>query len=137
VIKKIKLKFGKAPNLPSIEIATTPVTVFVGPNNSGKSKVLSEIHYLCTSGQLNSMDVILSAIEFDSFPLELAQEKIKKITLQPNHNEVISSEHLLVGKGSWRNQIKEQVLLNALQNTNNARSNQVNLFCQCILRSTH
>lgn len=133
MIKNIKLKFGKAPNLPSVEIATTPVTVFVGPNNSGKSKVLSEIHYLCTSGQLNSMDVILSAIEFDSFPLELAQEKIKKITLQPAHNEVISPEYLLVGKGSWRNQVNEQALLNALQNTNITHSNQVNLFCQYYL----
>jgi len=36
----IKLKFGRAPSLPLEEIQATPVTLFVGPNNSGKSKGL-------------------------------------------------------------------------------------------------
>jgi ABC-type branched-subunit amino acid transport system ATPase component len=125
VIKTIKLKFGKAPNLPSVEIVTTPITVFVGPNNSGKSKVLSEIHYRCTSGQLNTMDVILNAIEFDSFTPEVAKERVRKITLQPHSTEALMPEHIIVGKKGTRNQINEQQLLNVLQNTNS----QINLFC--------
>ncbi|BAZ39655.1 hypothetical protein NIES4101_56090 [Calothrix sp. NIES-4101] len=129
VIKTIKLKFGKAPNLPSAEILTTPVTVFVGPNNSGKSKILSEIHYRCTSGQLNSMDVILTEIEFDSFTLDIAQEKISKITLKPDYNEALMPDNIIVGKGGNRQQVNENQLLSALQDTNS----QINLFCRWYL----
>ncbi|MEP6489806.1 ATP-binding protein [Microcoleus vaginatus GB2-A3] len=129
MIKTIKLKFGKAPNLPSAEIDTTPVTVFVGPNNSGKSKVLSEIHYLCTNGQLNSMDVILSEIEFDSFTSDMVQKKIEKITLRPQSNEPVMPDHIIVGKGGNRNMIQKQILLSALQNTNS----QLNVFCRFYL----
>jgi predicted ATPase len=32
------LKFGRAPNSPAQPIDLVPITVFVGPNNSGKSK---------------------------------------------------------------------------------------------------
>ena len=129
MIKDIKLKFGKAPNLPSVEIVTTPVTVFVGPNNSGKSKILSEIHYRCISGQLNSMDVILSEIEFESFTLDLAKEKISKITLKPSHNEPLMPDHIIVGKGGQRHQVGKDQLLSALQNSNS----QIGLFCQWYL----
>ena len=124
MIKTIKLKFGKAPNLPSAEIDTTPVTVFVGPNNSGKSKVLSEIYYLCTNGQLNSMDVILSEIEFDSFTSDMAKKKVEKITLRPQSHEPLMPDHIIVGKGGNRIQINEQTLFYALQNTNS----QLNVF---------
>jgi predicted ATPase len=129
VIKTIKLKFGKAPSLPSVEIVTTPITVFVGPNNSGKSKILSEIHFRCTSGQINTTDVILNAIEFDSFTPEVAKEKVRKITLQPHATEALMPEHIIVGKKGTRNQINEQQLLNVLQNTNS----QINLFCSWYL----
>jgi ABC-type cobalamin/Fe3+-siderophores transport system ATPase subunit len=129
MIKTIKLKFGKAPNLPSAEIDTTPVTVFVGPNNSGKSKVLSEIYYLCTNGNLNSMDVILSEIEFDSFTSDRAQKNVEKITLRPQSNEPVMPDHIIVGKGGNRHMIQEQILLSALQNT----KSQLNVFCRFYL----
>jgi len=129
MIKTIKLKFGKAPNQPPAEIDTTPVTVFVGPNNSGKSKVLSEIYYLCTNGQLNSMDVILSEIEFDSFTSDMVQKKVEKITLRPQSNEPLMPGHIIVGKGGNRNMIQEQILLSALQNT----KSQLNVFCRFYL----
>ncbi|MCY7384346.1 MAG: ATP-binding protein [Microcoleus sp. CAN_BIN18] len=125
MIKTIKLKFGKAPNQPPAEIDTTPVTVFVGPNNSGKSKVLSEIHYRCTSGQLNSMDVILSEIEFYSFTSDRAKEKVKKISLRPHHMEQLMPEHIIVSNGTSRAQIHELSLVNALENTNR----QLQVFC--------
>lgn len=129
MIKTIKLKFGKAPNQPSAEIDTTPVTVFVGPNNSGKSKVLSEIYYLCTNGQLNSMDVILSEIEFDSFTSDMAQKKVEKITLRPQSNQPLMPGHIFVGKGGNRHMIQEQILLSALQNT----KSQLDFFCRFYL----
>lgn len=129
MIKTIKLKFGRGARLAAEEVLTTPVTVFVGPNNSGKSKVLSEINYYCTSGQLNATDVILEKIEFDSFTSELAEEKIQKVSLQPHLGEALLPDHVIVGKRGIRNQVNRQNLLSVLQNTNS----QVNLFCQWYL----
>ncbi|MEH2345661.1 MAG: AAA family ATPase [Nostoc sp.] len=125
MIKTIKLKFGRGSGLPSEEVVTTPITVFVGPNNSGKSKVLSEIYYYCTSGQQNVTDVILEKIEFDTFSIEEAEEKIKKSTLQPHIGEPLLPDHIIIGKKGTRHQVPRQNLLNVLQNPNG----QVNLFC--------
>jgi predicted ATPase len=131
MIKTIKLKFGKAPNLPLAEVDTTPITVFVGPNNSGKSKILSEIYSYCMNGQIHAMDVILSEIEFDSFTPDLAKERMNKITLQPSPNDgFIQNNHIIVGKGGQRQQINELALLNTLSNTNS----QTDIFCQWYLR---
>ncbi|WP_293332656.1 ATP-dependent endonuclease [Microcoleus sp. CAWBG58] len=126
MIKTIKLKFGKAPNQPPAEIDTTPVTVFVGPNNSGKSKILSEIHYRCTTGQINSMDLILSEIEFDSLTFDLAKAKVKEITLNSRHNEESIPENIVVvNMGLIKNQIDENTLINVFQDPNS----QLYLFC--------
>ena len=116
MIKNIQLKFGKAPNKPPVKIETTPVTVFVGPNNSGKSKVLSEIYYRCTSGQLNSMDVILNEIEFESCTFDQAKEKVKIITRQPYYNESLMPDHIIVAHGITRSQIPEVSLVHAIEN---------------------
>ena len=125
MIKTIKLKFGRASGLPSEEVIATPITVFVGPNNSGKSKVLSEICSYCTSGQQNVTDVILEKIEFDIFSIEAAEEKIKKSTLQPHIGEALSPDHIIIGKRGMWNQVNRQNLLHALQNPNT----QASLFC--------
>jgi len=84
MIKNLRLKFGKGPGSSAETIATTPVTVFVGPNNSGKSKVLSEIHRFCSSGQRNTNDVIVDQIEFNVFTEAVAEEKIARVTLKPH-----------------------------------------------------
>lgn len=132
MIKNIQLKFGKAPNKPPVKIETTPVTVFVGPNNSGKSKVLSEIYYRCTSGQLNSMDVILNEIEFESCTFDQAKEKVKIITRQPYYNESLMPDHIIVANGITRSQIPEVSLVNAIENPNSQR----HIFCPYYLASS-
>lgn len=118
MIKTIKLKFGKSPNSSPAEIETTPVTVFVGPNNSGKSKILSEIHYYCSQGVKNTADLILDNVEFNSFTTETAKEKIQKLTLKPHPNEGIQPGHVLIGKRGARHHLDSQSILNAVQNPN-------------------
>jgi AAA15 family ATPase/GTPase len=60
MIKSIKLKLGRTFTSAAETFNTTPITVFVGPNNSGKSKILSEIHRFCKNGNENQNDVIIS-----------------------------------------------------------------------------
>jgi ABC-type cobalamin/Fe3+-siderophores transport system ATPase subunit len=128
MIQSLKLKFGKTAS-PPLTIPTTPVTVFVGPNNSGKSKVLTEINQFCITGNVNIADVILDKIDFEPFRPEVADEKIKQVSIQPNLGESVLPEHVIVGKRGYRNTIHKSGLLNSLLNPNANTS----LFCQFYL----
>jgi len=118
MIKNITLKFGRAPGIAAEAMPVTPVTVFVGPNNSGKSKLLQELHRYCTSGERSLSDVILDRIEFDQFSREEAEERIKHVTLRPNTGETRHPDHVFVGKKGTRHQLPHEALLSALQATN-------------------
>lgn len=130
MIKNLRLKFGKGPGTTPETISTTPVTVFVGPNNSGKSRVLSEIHRFCTSGDRSTTDVIVDAIEFNVFTDAVAEEKISRVTLKPHGAESVLPEHVIVGKRGTRHQLNRQQLIEAFKNTNS----QANRFCQWYLQ---
>jgi hypothetical protein len=64
MISRFRLKFGRAPGVASEPIEATPVTVFVGPNNSGKSQILSEINAFCCSGR-GARRLLLWDMSFD------------------------------------------------------------------------
>lgn len=130
MIKSLRLKFGKGPGSAAETIETTPVTVFVGPNNSGKSKVLSEIHRFCSSGQRSTTDVIVEEIEFNTFSADAAEEKIKHVTLKPYPTESVHPDHIIVGKRGARNQLKKEELIEAFKNSNT----QANRFCSWYLQ---
>jgi energy-coupling factor transporter ATP-binding protein EcfA2 len=116
MINNIQLKFGKAPGLPPEVIQSTPVTVFVGPNNSGKSKILSEIHRYCSSGQENITDVIISRIDFLTMTPERAQEKVIHFNLPPVHGETIHPNHIIFGKRGTRHHVPSDRVINFLTN---------------------
>jgi hypothetical protein len=121
MIKKIKLKFGSSSAKPPLETEITPITVFVGPNNSGKSKILIEIQNFCNNGTINTTDVILNELEFN--PLIDPDNEINKYTLPPNRNEFVQPNNIIYGKGSWRNQVNRDNLLNFLKNSSTQRQN--------------
>ena len=129
MIQNIRLKFGRAPGLEHTQIDCTAVTVFVGPNNSGKSQVLREIHRLCTQGTKNVNDLIIEHITFNEFAIEKAEQTVSKIKLAPRRNETLQPEHILVGKRGARIQVPRQNLLTALQQPND----RLNWFCQWYL----
>jgi AAA15 family ATPase/GTPase len=87
MIKNIKLKFGRAEGLPQETVEAMPITVFVGPNNSGKSMILSEIQQFCSDGSRNVNNLIVDSIELEAIPEKLIKEKIKSVTLKPNPGE--------------------------------------------------
>lgn len=130
MIKNLRLKFGKGSGSSAELISTTPVTVFVGPNNSGKSKVLAEIHRFCTSGQKNTTDVIVDGIEFNVFSESVADEKINRVTLKPHASESVLPDHVIVGKRGTRQQLNRAQLLEAFKNPNSRAAH----FCQWYLQ---
>jgi predicted ATPase len=118
MIKDIKLKFGRAEGLEPQTIEAMPITVFVGPNNSGKSKILSEIQQFCMNGQQNTNNVIISSIELEGISETIIDEKIQLLTLKANPNEIIYPNNILVGKGSNREQINKNDFKNTLLTPN-------------------
>ena len=124
MIKKIKIKFGSSQTKPPLETDITPITVFVGPNNSGKSKILLEIQNFCNNGSLSATDVILKELDFA--PIADPESEINKFTLTPNQGEFIQPQNVLFGKGNWRNQLDKNSLKSFLSD-NTAHKQQ---FCQ-------
>lgn len=63
MIKEISLKFGSKYKDNPLKFSPGSVTIFVGPNNSGKSLLLREIENFCTTGS-NKNNLILENLEF-------------------------------------------------------------------------
>lgn len=124
MIKKINLKFGRANGLPNESIEAMPITVFVGPNNSGKSKILSEIQQFCSNGQRNVGNKLIDLIELEPIPDELISEKIESVKLSPTSGQVQQPNHIFVGKRQSRHQVDENFFINILKNPN-SQPNQV------------
>ena len=68
MINKIQLQFGPKGRTEKFEIDPGSVTIFVGPNNSGKSMVLREIEAYCQNGAKGNLK-ILDDVQF-TFPAE-------------------------------------------------------------------
>lgn len=65
MIDRIKLKFGSSIGEKKLDIQLTPITIFVGPNNSGKSKIIKEINNFCKAGKYNNNDVLIDKMELN------------------------------------------------------------------------
>ncbi|HEY4722363.1 MAG TPA: AAA family ATPase [Anaerolineae bacterium] len=129
MIRTIRLKFGSAPGQAPVQLDVAPVTVFVGPNNAGKSKVLQEINRNCTSGVPHPSDVILESVTYNEFPEENIPEITRGLTLRPHKNETINPGHIIVGKHHRRHQVRQNQFDAALRNPNTQSQH----FCQWFL----
>jgi predicted ATPase len=105
MISNIKLKFGSSPKKPPLETPIAPITVFVGPNNSGKSVVLKELHNFCFNGVINANTLIFDTLKFKK--IENPEIEINKYTLEPQRNETILIDEIIFGKNSHRLRIKK------------------------------
>lgn len=130
MISNLRLKFGRTPASSPQDIAVTPVTVFVGPNNSGKSKVLAEIQQYCSTGQKDSTAVILDDVAFTGVAGEAADEAIRHISLNPNPGESLSVDHILVGGRGERRQVRSAGLREVLEQP----ATNLSGFCHWYLR---
>lgn len=129
MISTFQLKFGRSPGIPAKSIATTPVTVFVGPNNSGKSKVLSEIEHYCRSGQKDGAAVILDDLTFSGLIADKALQAIESIKQAPNPGESVHVDHIFVGSRYGRQQVPFNSLSDFIQNPSSNKG----AFCQWFL----
>lgn len=130
MITNLRLKFGRAAGTSAEDIAVTPVTVFVGPNNSGKSKVLAEIQQYCSTGQKDATAVVLEDITFTGVSGESAENAIAHITLRPNPGEALGVDNVLIGGRGERRQVHSAGLRQVLEQP----AGNLTAFCQWFLR---
>lgn len=97
MLKRLLLRAGSGPTQPSLDLELSPVTIFVGPNNGGKSRALMEIE-----AWVNRVDPpegqVISNVEFEPWPLAALKSEIENIKIEPALSDTINSDHILVGK---------------------------------------
>lgn len=129
MITSFQLKFGRVPGSAGDTIAATPVTVFVGPNNSGKSRILQEIERYCRTGQKQANSLLLAELEFGGVPAAQAAKSIERLRQRPNPGEAQHVDHIFVGSRYGRQQVP---LANLTQFIQSPTAN-IGAFCQWFL----
>lgn len=129
MISSFKLKFGRSPGVAGENIAATPVTVFVGPNNSGKSQILREIERYCRTGQKQANDLMLEGLSFSGLDPVRTAQSIARIRQLPIHGEALHVDHIFVGSKYGRQQVPSLGLAECIQTP----SSNISAFCQWYL----
>ena len=98
MIEQISLKSGAAPHSIKLSIPVTPVTVFVGPNNAGKSRLLTELENWCRQLHGRTDDVLIDGVSFTPWSTDEIQKEILAIQRTPNPNEAVQANCIIIGK---------------------------------------
>jgi ABC-type cobalamin/Fe3+-siderophores transport system ATPase subunit len=130
VISKIRLKFGRAAGLPQADIDLSPVTIFVGPNNSGKSKILNEIESFAQNGQKHVGNLILDDVSFSGLVELDAEESILRLSVPPNQNEHLAPTQVIFASRHGRTVLDRSQLKSVIQDP----AQNVSAFAQWYLR---
>lgn len=97
MIKSIKLLFGAHGKTDSLNFEPGAVTVFVGPNNSGKSLILREIEGFCENGKTQNQ-LMLEDIDFELDEDDKFITQIESLKIKPKPNEALEEGTLKYGK---------------------------------------
>ena len=123
MLTKISFNAGSSLGKPGLEFALSPVTIFVGPNNSGKSRALIEIEGWVTRAQGPEGQVI-KQLEFEPWDRAAFESEVAKIEVQPALSETVNPDHVLLAKlrpqdnSAARVQINREALFNDATNPN-------------------
>ena len=97
MLKRITMVAGSTPGQPPLEVDLSSVTVFVGPNNSGKSRTLQEIENWIRSPKPPN-GLVVNSIEFDAWTGADIEKAVNELEVEPNLTEVLQPDHVLIGK---------------------------------------
>lgn len=126
MLKRVTMVAGTSSGGAPLEVDLSSVTVFVGPNNSGKSRALQEIENWIRNPQ-PSRGLVVKAIEFEAWAEDDLQAELSAIQVEPTLQESLQPDHVLVSKLSTQNnstqrfQIHKPSLLQEAKNPNIAR----------------
>src|SRR5664279_928773 len=114
MITHLHLKLGSSLGQPPLAVETSPsVTIFVGPNNSGKSQCLRELFAFCQNGDLNAARLILEKLTFANVDSDTVQKEFDAAKQKPNIGETVDQNYSILKIGTTRNQLPTQHFLHA------------------------
>mgnify|MGYP003675138401 CR=1 FL=1 len=110
LVKSITLKFGAKHENAPLKLTPTGITLFVGPNNSGKSMILREIERFCSTYNKQG-NHILEEIEFNlPSEMEITSDLETKKTI-PNSNENVPDGAIVVQRmNTYRGQQSREII---------------------------
>lgn len=110
LIEKISLKFGASEDSAKLELAPTGITLFVGPNNSGKSLILREIEKCCATHN-KSGNLILDNIGYSIPDKENILKDLKSKETEPNKNENVPDGSIVVHRINTYQGLKQREIV--------------------------
>lgn len=117
MISKLRLQYGRSPKASPEAIEVTPVTIFVGPNNSGKSTILREIAHFCNTGVKPNPTLILDQLDFISLSRGEAKRAVARLERKPREDEFVDYKgQIIVESYHGRTIIGRQELTRAIEN---------------------
>ncbi len=133
MLDRIKLKFGSAKTEPPLDIAVTPITVFVGPNNSGKSKFLQELHHFCREGRFEAHGVIIQAVDLKDIEREKFYEMLSHLETEVNKDNSLSQGQIVVGNYREHQIVRKEHVTQTFGQINNEIHSK-ELYCKYFLK---
>jgi ABC-type cobalamin/Fe3+-siderophores transport system ATPase subunit len=115
MISWLKLKSGSSLDAAPLEFYPKAVTIFIGPNNSGKSHALQEIFSYCQSGQIHQDSAIISGIEFAGVEAELAEQALENIAVPLGPRETCPPGQIAIIGPRGRELVSRDNLLSAIR----------------------
>jgi hypothetical protein len=112
MIDSLTIKFGPTGTDTPLRVKVAPVTIFVGPNNSGKSKILSELHTFCRHGVINADNVLINNIQLFKLLDSSIPEIIDSITVPPAVGQIVRKDHIVIDVDGKSQQIVTETYLN-------------------------
>jgi energy-coupling factor transporter ATP-binding protein EcfA2 len=122
MIERIKLKFGSSIGRSALEFSPTAITIIIGPNNSGKSKLIEEIAAQCTKGQMVPSDVVLERLTFSAFDQDTADVLLKILEADAPSDKGVIQGHISVRHRGTFTQMPRDAIKRALIDPNNLQN---------------
>lgn len=95
MLTALRLKSASSPSQPRLVIPLQPsVTIFVGPNNAGKSLLLREINGFCDAGSMGSHTLVLDRLDCAAVDQTKAETDFAKLLRKAEPGENISQNHV-------------------------------------------
>lgn len=129
MIESFTLKAGSASGQPSASVQCTPITIFVGPNNSGKSRLLSEMKNFCSMPGGDFPKLLLEDMKFKEWGPAEVDRLMESAIAKLGPGEFVSEGNVMVGHGgSGVFQVTRDTLYKAISQPNHQRFNYVYYF---------
>lgn len=96
MINRLRFIFGSSKEAEPVDIDPRPITLLVGPNNSGKSLALREIESLCKSG-IQQERQIVNSLGIDVPDADKGLEQLRAFQVKPPRGSAVPAGQILVG----------------------------------------